>query len=108
MNPTIEQLHSVLGGFRELRKNPCYAQIEDRIKAERDACLAVIISGDFPPSNRDGATGGDFQGILYREQQVGEARALARFAVYLDTVINGLAEQITELQAEKDQTNNET
>jgi hypothetical protein len=103
--PDIEQLHSLLAGFQELRKNPCYLQLEERLTAERTNAISVLVSGEFPPSDRDNAKGGDLQGILYREQLIGELRGLTRCSALLDSVINGLVDEVRRAQAENERPN---
>jgi hypothetical protein len=107
--PDVEMLHRLLEGFAGLKQNPCFVQLEHQITKKREQTMAILVTGEFPPSSRDGATGGDLQGILYREQLIGEVRGLSEMSVTLNAIVQGLADKVKELQApQENQVQDET
>jgi hypothetical protein len=84
-------------GYKELQDNHFFQSMIGQIDKERSKLMQLVVAGDFP-SGGAGAQFGDLQGILFREQSIGEVRGLARASSFLSSVITALEERVKELQ----------
>lgn len=106
---TIERARELLSAYNEVKKNPLVLSLFDQLRKKHDETVVGILDGGFPPPASNRELLADVQGVLLREQMIGEAKALRYGAGLLDTVIQILQERVAELQeTEKKEEPNES